>query len=231
MNIESLADGAKRHILEWIAIGELKPGQQIKEEEIAQRLDISRPPIREAFKSLEAEGLVVRKPRRGVFVTEMTEKDVWEVYTLKATLYEMATALAIKSVTPHEIKKLNRLVQKMEAIVKKEPADLFHFQDIHRDFHIAIMDMAGNKRLKQFASSLHKQIRRFSFQTLQDKKHLHSSVQYHKKIVKAMADNDTKMACSLTKEHVLVALRLLLKIPVSKKGEIVEFSGSEKPCE
>ena len=90
MHIESITDLAKRHIQVWIIKGEYQPGQQIKEEEIAARLDISRPPVREAFKMLEAEGLVVRKPRRGVYVTEMTGKDVWEAYTLKAALYELA---------------------------------------------------------------------------------------------------------------------------------------------
>ena len=93
MEVQSLSDLAREHIMKQIAQGVLIPGQQIKEEEIAGRLNISRPPIREAFKSLEAEGLVVRRPRRGVFVTEMTLKDVWEVYTLKAYLYAMTAVL------------------------------------------------------------------------------------------------------------------------------------------
>ncbi|MBW1660458.1 MAG: GntR family transcriptional regulator, partial [Deltaproteobacteria bacterium] len=95
MKIESIVDIAKRHIEEWIITGQFLPGEQLKEEEISQRLEISRPPVREALKALEATGLVIRKPRRGVFVPEMTEKDIWEIYTLKSTLYEMAIDLAI----------------------------------------------------------------------------------------------------------------------------------------
>ena len=108
MRIESLVDLAKRHIQLWIIKGEYQPGQRLKEEEISARLDISRPPVREAFKFLEAEGLVIRKPRRGVFVSEMTAKDVWEAYTLKATLYEMATQLALDNISDLQIAELRR---------------------------------------------------------------------------------------------------------------------------
>jgi len=108
MIAESLVDIARRHIQLWIIKGEYHPGQKLKEEEISARLNISRMPIREAFKALEIEGLVIRKPRRGVFVTLMTEKDVWEVYTLKAYLYEMATELAIDLITDTEIEELEK---------------------------------------------------------------------------------------------------------------------------
>ncbi len=83
ITIGSIVDYAKNFIEQCIVTGELSPGQRIKEEEIAKKLEISRPPVREAFKILEAEGLIRRNPRRGVFVTEITSKDVWEIYTLK----------------------------------------------------------------------------------------------------------------------------------------------------
>ena len=223
MNVESLADGARRQILEWIATGELKPGQQIKEEEIAKRLHISRPPIREAFKTLEAEGLVIRKPRRGVFVYEMTEKDIWEVFTLKADLYEMAMELAMQNITVPEIEELQNLFEKMEACVKKKPADILGYQRFHRAYHSRILDISGNERLKQIASNLHMQIRRFSYQSLQDKNHLHSSVWYHRQIVEAIVKKQKKTACSLMKEHVLNALTVLLDIRIPEHGDSGEI--------
>ena len=129
MKIESIVDLAKRHMELWIIKGEYVPGQKLKEEEIAVRLGISRPPIREAFKALETEGLVVRKPRRGVFVTEMTAKDVWEAYTLKAVLYEMATGLAMETITANQISELDEVVQQMEACVETESVDLLQYQE------------------------------------------------------------------------------------------------------
>ncbi len=209
MKIESIADIAKRNIQEWIVTGHFQPGKQIKEEEISQRLGISRPPVREALKMLEAAGLVFRKPRCGVFVPEMTEKDMWEVYTLKATLYEMATGLAMDVISERDISKLESYVKKMEVCVEKEPLDVLRYQDLHKTFHDSIMVIAGNDRLRTFASNLHNQVTLFSYKSLQDKTHLHSSIRYHRDIVNAMKNKDGSLACRLMKEHVFNALDVL----------------------
>jgi len=206
MQIESIADLARGHIQVWIIKGEYQPGQQLKEEEIAARLDISRPPVREAFKMLEAEGLVIRKPRRGVFVTEMTEKDVWEAYTLKAALYEMALELALNSIDEFQIRQLEAVVQRMENCVQARPVDLLGYQEHHRDFHNRIMVISGHNRLKKIAASIHNQVSRFSYQSLQNKSHLDSSVRYHGQILEAIKDRDGARACKLMKEHVLKAI-------------------------
>ena len=218
MQIESIADLAKGHIQVWIIKGEYQPGQQLKEEEIATRLDISRPPVREAFKMLEAEGLVIRKPRRGVFVTEMTEKDVWEAYTLKAALYEMALELAMNSIDDSQISELEAVVQQMENCVQAEPVDLLGYQEYHRDFHKQIMVISGHRRLKKIAASIHNQVSRFSYKSLQNKKHLDSSVRYHRRILAAIKGRDSDRACKLMKEHVLKAINAYCDI--SKKGQL-----------
>jgi DNA-binding GntR family transcriptional regulator len=212
MKVESIVDLAKRHIELWIIKGEYKPGQKLKEEEISMRLDISRPPIREAFKALEAEGLVVRKPRRGVFVTEMTEKDVWEAYTLKATLYEMATELAMEIISEDEIKELESIVQEMEDCVKSEAVDLIRYQEHHHDFHDKIILISGNDRLRKISLSIHNQISRFSYKSLQNRDHLNSSVRYHRKIMNALKERDKLLACKLMKEHVLKAIDMFRKM-------------------
>lgn len=223
MKIESIADIAKRHIREWIVTGQFLPGEQLKEEEIAQRLGISRPPVREALKALEATGLVVRKPRRGVFVPEMTKKDMWEIYTLKATLYEMATGLAMEVITEKEIERLEALVKKMDACVKEEPFDVLQYQRVHGSFHKVIMDIAGNGRLKAIASHLHNQVTMFSYKTLQHRDHLHSSLHYHWEILNAIKTKNTSSACGLMKEHVLNALDVLCKsLPASGRKGVIE---------
>jgi len=232
MKIESIADIAKRNIQEWIVTGQFHPRQQIKEEEISQRLGISRPPVREALKMLEAAGLVLRKPRRGVFVPEMTEKDMWEVYTLKATLYEMATELAMGVISERDISKLETYVKKMEVCVEKEPLDVLRYQDLHKTFHDSIMAIARNDRLRSFASNLHNQVTLFSYKSLQDKNHLNSSVRYHREIVNAMKNKDRSLACRLMKEHVFNALDVLRDMSAQgsetsadlRPGEVVSAS-------
>jgi DNA-binding GntR family transcriptional regulator len=209
MQIESLVDLAKRHIQLWIIKSEYKPGQKLKEEEISIRLGISRPPIREAFKALESEGLVIRKPRRGVFVTEMTEKDVWEAYTLKATLYEMATELAIEFISEDQLKELELIVRTMEDCVKSNPLDLLCYQEYHQEFHDKILLISGNDRLKKFSASIHLQVCRFSYKSLQNRDHLYSSLHYHREIMNAIKEKKKSLACKLMKRHVLDALDVL----------------------
>jgi DNA-binding GntR family transcriptional regulator len=210
MRIESLVDLAKRHIQLWIIKGEYQPGQRLKEEEISARLDISRPPVREAFKFLEAEGLVIRKPRRGVFVSEMTAKDVWEAYTLKATLYEMATELALDNISRTQLVELESFVKKMEDCVFAEPVNLLGYQEYHQEFHDRILLISGNERLKKISDSIHLQVCRFSYKSLQDKAHLHASIRYHRRIIDALKKKNKSSACKLMKDHVLEALDVLL---------------------
>ena len=213
MEIESIVDLAKRHMELWIIKGEYEPGQKLKEEEIAMRLGISRPPIREAFKALETEGLVVRKPRRGVFVSEMSAKDVWEAYTLKAALYEMAAELAMDTISATQISDLDAVVRQMEECTKMEPVDLLQYQEYHQNFHFEIMIISGHDRLKKISVSIHNQVGRFSYRSLQNKSHLQSSVRYHRRIIDAMKAKDKTRACRLMKEHVLEALDVLLSMP------------------
>jgi DNA-binding GntR family transcriptional regulator len=226
MNVESIADLAKRHVQVWIIKGDYQPGQQIKEEEIAARLGISRPPVREAFKMLEAEGLVVRKPRRGVYVTEMTDKDVWEVYTLKAALYEMAISLAMESITETQIDVLDSVVRQMENCVDNEPVNLMQYQKHHQNFHDRLMLISGHDRLKKIADSIHNQVCRFNYKSLQRKDHLESSVCYHRKMIDAIRAADRISACRLMKEHVLDALNVLLSLPElkGKKSNIEDMT-------
>jgi len=225
MKVESIADLAREYIQVWIIKGEYKPGRQLKEEEIAARLDISRPPVREAFKVLEAEGLVVRRPRRGGFVTEMTAKDVWEAYTLKAALYEMAIELAMDIISETQIPELEAVVQQMENCVEAQPFDLLRYQEYHQNFHDQILRISGHDRLKKISASIHNQVSRFSYKSLQDHDHLTSSVRYHREIIKAIKARDKVTAGRLMKAHVLEALDGLLAMPQFKTK-----SGDHKKC-
>ncbi|MCK5685189.1 GntR family transcriptional regulator [bacterium] len=212
MKVESIVGLATLHIEKLIITGKLKPGEQIKEEDIANSLSISRPPVREALNCLEGEGLVIRKPRKGAFVFEMNEKDIWEVYTLKAELYAMAIYGAIDVITDKQINQLQSLYEKMKKITNTKQSSILKYQKLHRAFHVKIMEIAGNQRLSKFASSLHKQIRRYSFLTLSYEEHLHVSNRYHEQIVDMIVKKNKENACKLMKEHVLNAMHFLLSI-------------------
>jgi DNA-binding GntR family transcriptional regulator len=219
MKVKSIADITRDHIENLIITNEFKPGQQIKEEDISERLGVSRPPIREAFKVLEEQGLVVRIPRRGTFVPEMTKKDVQEIYILKASLYSLATSLAMDRFTDRHRNTLCTIVQRMAQAAGTKDGDILKYQKIHQKFHVMIMEVAGNQRLLNFASNLHKQIKRFSYQTLHFQEHLDTSRRFHEQIVQKILENDKEKACRLMQEHVLDAMHFLLNLSrCSEKG-------------
>lgn len=209
MKIRSVVDYAKDFIERCIVTGELAPGQRIKEEEVSARLEISRPPIREAFKILETEGLIKKHPRRGVFVTQITEKDLWEIYTLKMALYGLASRLATVEITEKEIKKLEKIIIGMKECVEKDPPDIIKYQSLNDSFHLATINLIRHERLKKIILSLNNQIHRYSFRSLNDKKHLLSSYGYHRKIFDAIRKRDKDLAENLTREHVLKGLEFL----------------------
>ena len=219
MAVQSLVELVTSFVKEQIITGKFQPHQQIKEEEIASKFDISRPPVREAFSRLEAEGLVVKKPRKGVFVTEPTMDDVREIYRLKASLYELSTELAMQVMTEGDVLELEQLIQSMNEFTRQMEFDILGYQSMHIQFHRKIMLLAGNKRLLAFAENLHNQVCRFSYKALQYREHIQDSMVYHNDIFQAIKTRDQNTACRLTKEHVLDALEFQYRMYCSEQSQ------------
>jgi DNA-binding GntR family transcriptional regulator len=213
MKIRSIVDHAVKNLEDMIIKGKLKPGQKIKEQEVSSRLGISRPPLREAFKILEAEGLIRREPRRGVFVSEIKDADVWEIYTLKLALYSLAVTLAVEKVRPADMEKLEKIVIQMEGIIdgNREP-DIIRYEELNNLFHDAMAAMAGHGRLKKMQQSINNQIKRIAYRSFTDRKHLEVSSKYHRRIFEAIKAKDRKRAEKLTREHILKGLEVQEKI-------------------
>lgn len=207
MKQPSITDLAREYLEKAIFSGELPPGKQIKEDHVAEVLKISRPPLREAFKLLEGEGLVVRKPRRGVFVAKIDEQDAWEIYTLKAVLYEFSITLSFDRLTAHEVKRLGCLVEAMEKCVHSDPSNILSYQKLNVSFHDVHIDTADHKRLKQGLRMLHKQVMYYSYQSFLDRRHLQRSLRYHREIYEAFKAGNQGLAKQLTRDHVLAGLK------------------------
>jgi DNA-binding GntR family transcriptional regulator len=213
MKIKSIVDHTAKALEDMIIKGKLKPGQKIKEQEISTRLGISRPPLREAFKILEAEGLIRREPRRGVFVSELKDADIWEIYTLKLALYSLAVALAVDKMKNGDIEKMEKIVNRMEAIVNgHSKPDVLKYEELNNLFHDTTAHIAGHGRLKKIHQSLNNQVKRMAYRSFQDLNHLKESCEYHRKIVEAMKDRDKGLAEQLTREHILRGLEVQNKM-------------------
>ncbi len=209
IKVESISDNVRKYLAECIFKGDFCPGQQIKEQEVASELGISRPPVREALKLLEGDGLIVRKPNHGAFVTRITKKDAWEIYSLKSVLYGMATELAFPLITSENIERWEFIVGEMEKCVAADPPDILEYQRLHQEFHDLMIDAAGHERLKKVSEMLHNQVKHFSSRSLVQKGHLEDSLLYHKKILASIKQQDAQLTVKLTKDHISMALEYL----------------------
>lgn len=206
----TLADLVIKQLRESIIIGESVPGQRLKEDELCRKYGISRPPIREAFKTLEAQGLLIHIPRKGVFVAEFSAKDVEEVYTIIAMLYNKTTDLAIDIMTDQDIENLKMCLDRMVSAVESSPYDIREYQLAHGVFHQTIIDRAGNGRIRSLERELRDQVAIFSYTSFQLNDHLKASLDYHRRIFEAMRIKDRKVALKLMDEHVMKATIFLV---------------------
>ena len=147
-------------IREAIKSGKLKPGEHIIEGDLAMDMGISRFPIREAIRYLEKEGLVTTTPYKGAHVTELTEKDLEEIYSLRTVIEELAIRTLIKHLDSEKVKKLESVVTAMKQVAKN-CRTIEEVIDVDLSFHRTICELAENRRLLELWLNLSHQLRAF----------------------------------------------------------------------
>ncbi|MEW6523323.1 MAG: GntR family transcriptional regulator [Bacillota bacterium] len=130
---------------EWILKGELKPGSMIKAGEIAERLGVSRGPVREAIWQLVQEGLVTHDPHHTPLVVDLSPRDAWEIYTLRGGLEALAVQLAVSNVTQPDIDYLEEVVVDMEML--RAGDSVRKALELDLEFHGRICALSGHGRL------------------------------------------------------------------------------------
>ncbi|KAA5830047.1 GntR family transcriptional regulator [Saccharopolyspora hirsuta] len=135
-----------------IVSGDLAPGQPIRQDSIAQRLGVSRVPLREALKTLEAEGQVVYQPHRGYSVAELSLRDLLEVYRMRELLEAEAAAVATERFTETDLARITDAQQDVETAA--EEGDLVAMIAANRRFHFALLEPSGMPRLLRVVRTL-----------------------------------------------------------------------------
>lgn len=181
---KSLRDAVASAIREAIMSGELKPGQHLAEAKLAQQMGISRAPVREALRQLEAEGLVTSSPHKGSFVAELSMDDLWEIYTLRAAIEGLAARLATQRASEEEIAALEKVVKEMRA--SAQAGDLSRLTEQDMAFHKRLCRAAHHRRLFDIWLSMNAQIRLFI--DITDQFHLPAEdvVRRHEDVVRAI---------------------------------------------
>ena len=205
-----LGEQVSRILAEAILEGALKGGDKLVEAELQKKFNISRSPLREAFRDLEKKGLVHIVPRKGTFVKRITRKDVEDNFPVRSTLEGMAAAEAHKRMTKREKRQIADALEKMEAAVEEN--DTKKYWKYHLRFHEGFIDACGNDVLINILKTLrmHSMYYRFAYQYYQED--LKGFLATHKQIKDLFQDpnSDPSEIAQLVQNHIEIAYERFL---------------------
>lgn len=180
--------------------GELKPGERLMEIALAERLGVSRTPIREAMRKLELEGLVVMIPRRGAQVANITEKDLNDVLEVRIALENVAIEKACKNMTDEDMRRLWVAAKSFEHTIGE--GNLVKLAEADVAFHEIIYQASDNKRLIQTLNNLREQIYRYRVEYLKDGETRDVLVREHEELTRAIRERDVERAQKISFQHI-----------------------------
>ena len=195
----SLKDRAYAAIKEAILTLQLEPGAPLVESDLAASLGISKTPVRDALQELEREGFVARVPFTGTYVTEVTAKDISEIFQLRAVLEGLAAQLAATAFTDEELDRIAEDLDAAESALQQGNLPLCSARG--RSLHRAIIDKANNERLVGIIHNLDDHLQRFRVMSDQISGRLDISCQEHRRILQALYERDPVAAEKAVRAH------------------------------
>jgi DNA-binding GntR family transcriptional regulator len=200
---ESMAGRVHRHLKEAIVSGNLAPGQRLLETEIARQLSVSRSRVREALAKLEQEGLIFVSAFRGTWVSELTPRDIEEIYEARLLIEPAAARIVAMRRDPEILATLRQDITRMRTALAS--ADVFEMTDADHDFHIHLVVSTGNRRIADMARRLLDFIWRLTPAVYANPSMPQMLVAEHTRAVDAIASGNGRIAEKTLREHLKAA--------------------------
>jgi phosphonate utilization transcriptional regulator len=194
-----LTQQVQQRLLNLITSGEITGGDKITEMSIAERLGVSRGPVREAFRALEESGLLVTERNRGVYVRNISPSEAVEIQEVRSALDEMAARRAATRLTAVQIRDLDQLIRDMDACASNN--DISGFYALNLQFHEQLVEWSGNAKLLATYRRLIKQLHLFRQKGLQPAGEMAHSNEAHRGILRHIALGDPDAAAKAMREH------------------------------
>jgi DNA-binding GntR family transcriptional regulator len=188
--------------------GKIPVGERIIEKEYAQRLNISRTPVREALKQLESEDLVEYIPRLGVVVKKVTKEDVIEIYRIRESLEFLIVCEAMENIIPEEIDKISQILDLTEDFNAQGNID--EVNKLFTEFNLLISNASRMRRLPMMISNLSNYLQRFRNISILDDKRRERALSEHRQILNAIVSKDKALAEETIKSHLEISLNVVL---------------------
>lgn len=209
-DLQDMSQGevAYHRLFEAIRSGQFRPGDRLREVEVAETLALSRTPVREALRKLENDGIVEHRPRMGAVIRTLTTPEVVELYEMRLVLERTAAEMAAKHANAAEIDFLTDLNTQIEAAGE----DTQHAAALNQDFHRRIYLAARNRFLLASARALNNALMLLGPTTLDDEARIKTVSAQHTQIIAAIAEGDQKAAGDAAEAHLQASLRHRLKV-------------------
>ncbi len=196
----SLTARVYKQIRDDIIEGRYANGAYLVETKLAEELDVSRTPIREALKQLELEGLVVSTPNRGMMVQGMSGQDIDDIFTVRHLLEGQAAYWAAERIDENSLSRLTEIVELMEMYTRKN--DVSNLARLDTEFHEVIFSASDSRILRHILSSLHRNTRQVRVNSLSSPDRPSNSLKEHKAIFEAIERGDAPAAKDAMESHV-----------------------------
>ena len=183
-----------------IITGEIPAGERIVETEYADRLHISRTPLREALRKLERDGLVEYEIRRGVVVRAFTMEDVREIYTIRNALEVLTLPSIIENAQPEDIASLREKLAEMDKLQEKD--DVEGLSPLAREFHAQLTSISQQKRILRVIEGQDEYIRRFSAMAIRQENRRTEAHEEHHRLVDYVEAKDLDHFRELMQHHI-----------------------------
>lgn len=180
--------------------GELAPGERLMEIQLAEKLGVSRTPIREAIRKLELEGLVLMIPRKGAEVAKISEKSLKDVLEVRRSLEELAIELACQRISDTDMEDMDAAQAAFRDAIAK--GDAMEIAETDEAYHDVIYNCTRNSRLVQILNNLREQMYRFRLEYIKDEDKRQILLIEHEKILKALRSRHVAEARAAVREHI-----------------------------
>ena len=222
----SLTSVVQQEIERAILQGEYEPGSKLIEATLAEKMGVSRGPVREAFRMLEEAGLVRNEKNRGVFVRDIPIHEAIEIFDLRAAMDELVGRRLAEHITPAQLKEIRALVDQMEQAVKAK--DAHHYHLLNLKFHDRLVELAGNSKLTAIYRKLIKELSLFRRLNLADGWLMPISANEHRQIVKAIASGDPEAAGKAMFDHVIESKERTIKNNLRQQQALAKLPAAAK---
>jgi DNA-binding GntR family transcriptional regulator len=188
---------------ELILSGSLREGEAVRQEWLSERLGVSRIPVREALRQLEAEGLVTFTPHKGAVVSTLSLEEITELFDLRALIERDLLQRSVPRMTAADLIGAREILKRFNAAFRR--GDIGVWGQFNWEFHSALYGPAGRQRSMGIAQNLHQHTDRYSRMQLALTQGQHQAAREHAKLLALCEERDTKGACALLKKHILGA--------------------------